>query len=200
MHIEFLLEEPSAEAFLKNLIPKLLPQPTFNFHVFSGKPDLLKKLPLRLRAYRRWIPDDWRIVVLVDEDRKDCHVLKTQIEQAAIACGFATKTSARGGAFQVLNRIAIEELEAWFFGDSEAVLKAYPKVSARMLNKPKYQNSDAITGGTAEAFERILKRAGYYSNGMPKIEVATCISTVMDYQRNLSRSFQVFKDGLLSLA
>ena len=202
MHIEFFVEEPSAEAALINLAPALLPQEaSYAFHVFNGKPDLLKKAPQRLRAYRRWIPGNWRIVVLIDEDRRDCRELKARLERTAIDSGFVTKSSVTGHAeFQVLNRITVEELEAWFLGDVEAITSAYPRVSAKALGKPKYQDSDAIAGGTAEALEQVMKKAGYYPGGMPKIEVAARISSVMDPMRNRSRSFQVFREGLAALA
>lgn len=71
MHIEFLLEEPSAEAALELILPKILSDDvSFNFHVFEGKHDLLRKLPTRLKGYRRWLPKNWRIMVLIDEDLK----------------------------------------------------------------------------------------------------------------------------------
>ncbi|MEA2046068.1 MAG: DUF4276 family protein [Euryarchaeota archaeon] len=72
------------------------------------------------------MPDNWRIVVLIDEDRQDCNKLKLKLENAAIDAGLTTRTSAEADAkFQVLNRILVEELEAWFFGDSEALHSAY---------------------------------------------------------------------------
>jgi hypothetical protein len=201
MHVEFLLEELSAEAALRNLLPAMLPiGATFVLHSFNGKPDLLRNLEDRLRAYRRWIPADWRIVVLVDEDRQDCRQLKARLERSAVKCGFSTKTSAaRNGVFQVINRIAVEELESWFFGDPEALTVVYPRISARTLGKPKYRNPDTIGGGTAEALASLLKRAGYYAGGIPKIEVADCISKAMNPVRNRSQSFQVFREGLRTL-
>jgi hypothetical protein len=45
-----------------------------------------------------------------------------------------------------------------------------------------------------------LRRAGYYPGGLPKIEVARNISEHMDPDRNTSRSFQVFREALGSLA
>lgn len=79
MHVEFLLEEPSAEAALTAILPKILVDDvTFDFHVFEGKQDLLKKLPSRLKGYRRWIPNNLRIFVLIDEDRQDCQELKAR--------------------------------------------------------------------------------------------------------------------------
>jgi hypothetical protein len=90
----------------------------------------------------------------------------------------------------------VEELEAWFFGDVEALVTAYPKVPSNLANKEKFRDPDAITGGTWEALERLLQKAGYYSGGLPKIEVARKVSEFMEPSRNRSKSFQVFKEGL----
>jgi len=126
MHFEFFVEEVSTEAALSNLIPNILEaEHTFAIHPFQGKPDLLANLPARLRAFRKWLPKDWRIVVLIDEDREDCKALKGQLEKAAKKAGLVTRTSTKGQSpFQVLNRLAIEDLEAWFFGDVVAVKAA----------------------------------------------------------------------------
>ena len=73
MHIDMIVEEQSAEAALSNLMPKLLPETvTWNVLVHRGKPDLLRQLPGRLKAYRRFLPPSDRIVVLVDNDQGDC--------------------------------------------------------------------------------------------------------------------------------
>lgn len=201
MHIEFLVEEYSAEVFLKNLLPQMLPRKTsFSIHSFSGKRDLLSQLPKRLGGYRKWLPEDWRIVVLIDEDRENCLKLKAKMEKTAIQSSFITKSAAGGkGKFEVVNRLAIEELEAWFFGDPEALVKAYPRIPASIGNKAKYRNPDTITGGTWEALERVLRQAGYYSSGMPKVETARTISKYMIPERNRSKSFQVFREALQKL-
>lgn len=201
MHIEFLVEEPSAEAALHNVLPKILGNiATFAIHPHQGKTDLLKKLPMRLRGYRHWLPEDWRIVVLMDADDNDCLELKQQLEQTVQNTGFITKSMALPDqTFQVLNRLAIEELEAWFFGDLEALSAAYPRVNPTLARKAKYRNPDAITGGTWETLERLLQRLNYFPAGLPKISVAREVSRHMDPERNRSRSFQVFRDGLLAL-
>ncbi|MBI3652779.1 MAG: DUF4276 family protein [Acidobacteria bacterium] len=198
MHIEFLVEEPSAEKALLVLIPKILGADiTFAIHVFQGKSDLLKNLPSRLKGYKAWIPPDWRIVVLVDRDQQDCSELKIQLEKNAEDAGFLTPSKVgTEEAFQVLNRIAIEELEAWFFGDVEAIVSAYPKVSKHLGGRKSYRDPDAIQGGTWEALERVLQRKGYYTTGLPKIEAAQKIAEYMDVTRNRSKSFQVFRDAL----
>ena len=200
-HIEFLVEEPSAEAALSNLLPKILGEhATFSIHVHGGKSDLLGKLPGRLRGYKAWLPENYRIVILIDEDRADCKGLKVQLEQAACDAGLITKSTAGGKAnFQILNRVAVEELEAWFFGDAEALAQAYPGVPARLDRKARFRNPDTIAGGTWEALERLLQRAGYYHAGLAKIAAARTISAHMDPNRNRSRSFQAFRSGLMAV-
>ena len=200
MHIELLLEEPSAEAFFTSFLSKLLPKgTTWNPIVFGGKQDLMAKLEDRLRGYAAWIPKDWRIVVLIDEDREDCSVLKAKLEAAAQRAKLTTKSRAKDGSFVVLNCIAMEELEAWFFGDIHALASAFHGVSTNIGTKAAYRNSDKIAGGTWEALERILQRAGHYSGGLPKIEVARIMGAHMDPNRNTSQSFNHFKVGLASL-
>ncbi len=191
MNLEILVEEPSMAAALEQLVPRITgPGVRHRSIVHEGKPDLLNRLPGRLRGYRRWLPPDWRIVVLVDEDRQDCHQLKQQLDQASLDAGFVTRH------LGVLNRVAVEELEAWFFGDIAALHAAYPRVSPTLCSQAGYRDSDAIEGGTWEALERVLQRAGYYSAGLPKIECASRIARHMDPDRNRSKSFKAFRDGL----
>ena len=202
MHIEFLVEEPSAEAALSNILPKVFgPTTSFAIHPYQGKQDLLKKLPSRFRGYKTWLPEDWRIVVLIDADSEDCRQLKARLEHISRDSNLLTK-SATGNRFnfQVLNRLAIEELEAWFFGDVEALHSTYPRISLDLRNKAKYRDPDSIAGGTWEALERELKRVGYYTGGLPKISVAREVSLHMVPERNRSHSFQVFRQGLLEIA
>jgi len=199
MHIEFLVEEPSAEVALNNILAKILKnQATFAIHPHQGKLDLLRKLPGRLRAYRAWIPADWRIVVLMDADREDCRELKARMEQESKLAYFPTKSSPRDGVFGVVNRLAVEELEAWFFGDVEGLRKAYPRIPRSLSKNARFRDPDAIVGGTWEALEHLLQRHGYFQGGLTKIEAARNISRFMDPSRNRSRSFQVFREGVLA--
>ena len=203
MHIEFLVEELSAKAALENLVPKILGTGvTFDIHPYEGKKDLLGKLYFRLKGYKTMIPTDWRIVVLVDQDQDDCRDLKAEMENAAEDAGLITRSASGGDKrnFQVLNRIAIEELEAWFFGDVEALVTAYPGVPPTLNRKSKFCVPDAIRGGTWENLEKVLRKAGHYKGGLPKIKVAREISALMSPERNTSHSFQVFQKGLLELA
>ena len=60
-------------------------------------------------------------------------------------------------------------------------------------------DSDTIAGGTWEALDRLLKRASYAA-GLQKIAAAEAIAAQMIPERNRSRSFQTFRQGLLRIA
>ena len=200
-HLAFLVEEPSMEAFLRVLLPRLLPEDqTFEIHAFRNKVGLRRNLSARLRAYARWLPSDWRIVVVLDRDSDDCHALKAELEAAASAAGLQTRSSVGRDSWQVVNRIAIEELEAWYFGDWEAVREAYPRVPGTVPQRAGFRDPDAIRGGTWEAFERILKRHGYFTTGLRKSEAARTIAARICRRRSRSRSFAVFVDAILEAA
>lgn len=198
MHLEFLVEEPSAEIALQNLVPLILGEDaTFSVHSYGDKPRLLRRLPSRLRGYGHWLPSDWRVTVLVDCDSDDCLELKAELERMAREASLTTKTAAgQGGTFHVLNRIAVEELEAWFFGDVEAIVAAYGGVPPTLGSRARYSDPDHVPGGTWEALERVLQDAGHHCGGLAKIAAARDISSKMDPERNRSRSFQIFRDGL----
>ncbi len=181
------------EEFLRALLPRLLPHGrTFDIHAFQGRSDLLSKLGERLRAYSRWLPDDWCIIVIVDRDDDECRDLKRRMEDIAQSAGLQTRSHAGGQSWQLVNRIAVEELEAWYFGDWEAVCEAYPRVSHNVPRWKGFRNPDAIRGGTWEAFERVMQRHGYFKGGLAKLEAARAIGTRIEPGRSRSSSFQAF--------
>lgn len=114
MHLEIFVEERSAEVAVRCLIPRILgSEVSFEVYTHQGKAALLADLPSRLRAYARWLPEDWRILVLVDADSQNCRELKRQLDEIARAAGLRPKADVGGWTgLQVLNRLAIEELEA----------------------------------------------------------------------------------------
>lgn len=201
LHLEILVEEPSLKESLLKLLPKILSQETtFMIHPYRGKEDLLKKLPSRLQGYKAWIPNHYKILILIDEDRQDCLELKEKLEKIASESGFITKSKAKmGETYTVINRIVVEELEAWFFGDPVALHDAYPKLPQSLTQKARYRIPDQIPGGTWEALEHELQQVGYFMGGLPKIEVAKTVSQYMEPQRNTSASFQLFYQTLLEL-
>jgi hypothetical protein len=196
-HVELLVEEPSMEAALELLLPKMLADTSFKIHPHQGKPDLLNKLPAKLRAYSTWIPATWRIVIVVDRDNDDCEQLKRRLEGVATQADMPTRsTRKRNADYVVVNRLAIEELEAWYFGDWKAVCTAYPKVPPTISAKAAYRDPDEILGGTWEAFLRVLQQVGYFTAGLRKIEAARAIAEHMVPSRNTSPSFCALRDML----
>jgi hypothetical protein len=199
-HIEFLVEEISMEAALESLLPKMLTRASFKVHSHQGKPDLLRELPRRLRGYASWIPATWRIVIIVDRDDDDCTELKQALEAIARQAGLRTRSGARGATdYVIVNRLAIEELEAWYFGDWQAVVAAYRRTSPTIPAKAGFRAPDAIKGGTHEALLRLLQQAGYFTGGLRKIEAARAIAEHMVPSRNTSPSFCSLRDALRDL-
>lgn len=199
MNLEVLVEEPSIDRALRLLLPRIVPDVTFEVRDFRGKHRLLKELPVRLKGYRGWVDiTSTRVVVVVDRDDDDCVELKNRLLRIAEDAGFRTAPGPDGCA-QILNRIVVEELEAWYFGDVAALRRAYPKVPASLGEQARYRDPDAIAGGTWEALERVLQTYGYHPTGLNKLEAAARIAEHMDVETNRSRSFQVFRDGLRRL-
>lgn len=198
--IYLLVEEPSMEVALNELLPKLLRQGIrAEVRQFQCKNELFKQLPQRLAAYAQWLPATSMVVVLVDRDDDNGIALKARLEGIAHSAGLTTRQTCQGSQFQVVNRIAIEELEAWFFGDWIAVKKAYPKVESTLPQKSGFRDPDSIKGGTWEALERELQKKGYFKQGLRKLELARSIARHMDVANNRSHSFNVFKVALTQL-
>ncbi|MEO6954893.1 MAG: DUF4276 family protein [Polyangia bacterium] len=195
----FFVEEPSAEAALRTIVPAIVPGLDFDILVFQGKRDLLKQLDGRLRGYARFMHSTWRIVVLIDRDQDDCRALRQQIDGKIQAAGLRLRTSPRDASWQAVTRVAIEELEAWYFGDWQAVRDAYPKLPSKVPGRAAFRDPDAIAGGTAEQLERHLQHAGYFKTGLRKVELATAIAEHMVPERNRSASFRKFNQLLKAL-
>ncbi len=202
MRLEILVEEPSMEEALRHILPKVIHgRAKYKVINFGSKWSLLKRLPQRLAAYQQQMQtgDELRLVILLDRDADDCQVLKVKLEQMARNAGLFTKTRPDpDGRFQVLIRLAIEELEAWYIGDPIAIRKAFrglPDISSNGI----FRNPDNIAGGTWEALHRFLKKHGIFRNSFPKIEAARRIAPHLDCNRNRSRSFVSFCSGVDAL-
>lgn len=204
-YVEVLVEEPSMEAALRILLPKIVGTLPHDVLPFQCKDEMLVRLPQRLLGYANrmrsdaWFRDHVRVVVVVDRDDDECVALKRHLDGMAANAGLAVRSPSAGSCWTVVNRLAIEELEAWYFGDWSAVQAAYPKVPGTIPSRAGYRDSDAVAGGTWEAFERELQRAGYFKGGLRKIEAARMVAAQMDPQRNTSGSFCRLRDVLVEL-
>ena len=201
MRVDFLVEEISAKAALEQLLPRLLPGCAFRIRVFEGCQDLMGQLRTVLNGYHRRIlregEADLRVVVLLDGDGI-CERRKAELETKAAEAGLLTKSKALAGqTFHVLNRVAVQELEAWWLGDREAIMAAYEGVKPHHF-KGIDRNPD-IPLKPNEALWAVLKQGRHFISGKRKTQWATDISRCLDPARNESASFKCFCKGLAAL-
>lgn len=190
-------------AFLDTFLPRVLPpgQPWKPID-HGSKQRLRARLPVRLRGYAGYDPAYRpKVLVLLDRDEDDCRLLKDELERAAAAAGLRTKSRpGPAGVFDVVSRIVVEELEAWFLGDPAAVASVWSG-AARFLGKAAYRDPDAVRGGTHEAMLRVLRAAGHLrgADRLPKIAVARAMGSALNPDASRSCSFTHFRTGLDAL-
>ena len=212
MHIEVLVEDASGKTFLEIMMPRLLGElgnpHTWRVipykgagHVPKGLKSgsdaahrvLLDRLPSRLRGYDK-SPGIDAVVVVLDVDRRDCVKFLAELKELAVRCQLKSMP---------LYRLAIEELEAWYLGDRQALLEAWPKAKLDVLHRYEQDSAcgtwellaDAIHPGGIAA----VKQAGWPLPGQLKSEWAAQIAPRMDPDRNVSPSFGKLRDGLRRL-
>ncbi|MFA4995291.1 MAG: DUF4276 family protein [Bdellovibrionales bacterium] len=212
MHIEILVEDSSGQTLLDILVPKILgalgSPHTWRFHKYKGigripanlnktkdprKRILLEQLPRVLRGYSK-TPGIDAVLVVVDNDDRNCVDFLKELKAVASSCGRP----------DTLFRLAIEEMEAWYFGDYAALKAAYPRAKQREIDKYTQDSAcgtwellaDAVHEGGAAA----LKKAGWPLPGQVKHEWARQIAPYMKIKNNVSPSFNKFCNGLSRIA
>lgn len=216
MHFEILVEDLSGRHMLDVLIPKIIGEgDTFGIRAYKGigrlpkgmSPDsdpqkriLLDQLPRLLQGFGKRFaanPPDYRsaIVVVCDLDDRCLHAFRTELSDLLQRCNPAPETRFC---------IAIEESEAWFLGDFNAVKTAYPQAQNSVLRG--YTNdsicgtweklADAVYPGGAEK----LRELGWTSIGQQKSVWAKNIAPHMNIADNQSPSFCYFRDKLKALS
>ncbi len=182
MNLVFMLEEESAKSFLEVLLPKILPscvRCTLIPH--QGKSDLQKSIPKKLRA---WSDPNSFFVILHDQDGNNCVDLKNQLQKI---CHLTSR-------YSPLICIACHELEAWYFGDLDALQKAFPGFCAKKYrNKARFRIPDDIVQ-PAKVLEKEKKIRGF-----GKVYAAQKVSKYMDIKRNRSNSFQYMVKSIENL-
>lgn len=178
MTIVFLLEEKSMKYFLDGILPRILPENvTFLTIPHEGKSDLQKSIPIKLRG---WKQGDTKFVIVQDQDANDCRDLKQKLVELCTPY-----------QREVLVRIACHELEAWYFGDLDAVSEAYGKNLRKLKKKKSYRIPDDIISPKKE-LKRILPT-------LQQISGAKKIAPYIDIEGNRSVSFQMFVKGVQRL-
>ena len=212
MHIEVLVEDSSGARLIETLLPAVIGpfgQPhSWRVHPYRGigrlpkglttkadpaKRALLDQLPRLLVGYGR-TPGIDAVVVVLDSDRRNCKSFLKELNALLSKCRPAPNA---------LFRLAIEEMEAWFFGDRKALLAAYPRARKDVLDRYQQDSvcgtwevlADAIYPGGSSAVSKI----GWPLPGQIKHEWVAHIGPRMDVERNQSTSFCKFRDGLRRL-
>lgn len=180
----FLLEEESAEALLKNLLPRVLHQSIgFRTIAFEGKQDLEKQLVRRLQHYAN---PHARFPVMRDQDSApDCKVVKAKLLNLC---------SASGRAAACLVRIACRELEAMYLADLQAVEHALGIDGlAKRQMKANFRDPDHRLGNPSDELERVT--SGRYQ----KVGSSRLIGLHMDLTHERSGSFKNLLAGIRRL-
>jgi len=212
MHLEVLVEDSSGAKLLEALLPRIIglqgEAHTWRLHIYKGigrlpaglsskedpaKRALLNQLPRLLAGYGK-TPGIDAVLVVLDSDRRDCKVFLQELQELATKCNPAPNT---------MFRLAIEEMEAWYLGDREALMKAFPKARKDVLNRYEQDSvcgtwellADAVHPGGSAA----IVQAGWPLPGQVKHDWAEKIGPLMDIEHNLSPSFCKFRDGLRRL-
>ena len=162
MRLHILVEGPSDAAFLRVWLPRFLPRHSFKIIAHEGKgklpaqplerpaprrTGLLDLLPATLRAFGLSLdPATDRVLVLIDLDHDSCLDLKSRLLGVLDTCHPRPVT---------LFRFAIEESEAFYLGDENAVRRAFPQAKLYRMND---YIQDSICG-TWELFQRVIGAA-----------------------------------------
>jgi len=212
MHVEILVEDNSGATMVESLLPKVIgayenPH-TWRIHSYKGsgkipkglvatgdpaKRALLNQLPRLLAGYGKTTGID-AVVVVLDSDSRDCKAFLAELTRILTHCNPAPN---------ILFRLAIEEMEAWFLGDRQALLKAYPKAKNDILNR---YTQDSVCGTWELLANTIypgglaaIQKQGWPLPGQVKHEWAKQITQHMNVECNASPSFVKFRDGLRRL-
>lgn len=213
MHFEILVEGQSERTALEPILTKVLgiynyPH-TWRIHKHRGigklptdptdkpnpkDPTLLHNLPSKLRAYGKSLQADQAVIVLLDlDDRPDAEVFEEELKALLTHCNPIPKCKFK---------FAIEELEAWYFGDRAALKNAYPAADEKILDAYVQDSqcgtwevlADAIYPGGAV----VLKGLGVQCLEQKRLW-ARDIAPNMDVNINQSSSFCSFRDTLREL-
>ena len=211
MHFEILVEDQSGKKALDILVPKLIgTADTFRVHPYKGvgrvptsmrdpseasKRILMDNLPKLLQGHgrnqagRRGFPET--VILVCDLDEKCLKQFLFELNGILNRCDPKPETRFC---------IAIEEGEAWFLGDIEAVKAAYPRAKDEVLRS--YRN-DSICGTWERLADAVcpggalsLSARGWQAIGAEKTKWAEQIAPYMNVQKNNSPSFRYFVDKI----
>lgn len=188
------------QLFLEGILPRLLPDGvSFQVMDLGSKQAFLKKVAARLCGYRNWLPDNHRVVLVVDSDTDDCEALRSQLLAKIEESDLSVASASVGRDGQVLPRIAVEMLEAWYFGDTAALGSAYGKRFATLSKKQGLRVPDQIRD-PARRLEHHLRSVPKHRAGLKKTELSRDVAEHFNIENNSSASFVRFREGVRFIA
>jgi len=200
MHFEFLMEDQSSARSMEILLPKLLgSESSYKIRSYKGlghlpkdlKPKsdankriLLDQLPRLLRGYGK-VPNYGCIIIILDLDDRNKKQFLSELNNAL---------NTSNPKPDVYFCLAIEEFEAWYLGDLDAVRKAYPRAKDSILGS--YINDsicntwELLADAVCKGGHRALVKKGWQTVGKQKSIWAQEISPNMIIEKNVSPSFK----------
>ncbi len=215
MHFEIYVEDASGKKVLDLLVPMVIgSEHSFKVYPYKGighipanmsdpkdaaKRILLHNLPKILKGLGKTFKNygnsyNAAAVIVCDLDKKCFKQFRQELFNILDVCDPKPMT---------VFCIAIEEMEAWFLGDINAIKRAYPKAKTNILVS--YENdsicdtweklADAVYSGGATK----LLGKGWQTVGREKSVWAEKITPHLNINDNKSQSFQYFVKKLQSL-
>lgn len=177
--IVVLAEEQSGCIVAEALVAKLGLEAITRCVPHQGKGDLERSLERKIQNWKG--PIQPRFIIMRDNDGRDCYEQKQKLLD--LVPEFA---SAR-----VKVRLVVQELESWYLGDIEAIIKSgliNEKIAAQHRGKRRCRDPDSVTHAKREFKQRIVDGG--------QLELARQISPFLSIGANRSRSFHSFVAAL----
>lgn len=182
MTLVVLTEEESMEVVLRQLLPRMgLIEGSFQIVTFDGVRDLEQSLVRRVKA---WRDPNARFLIIRDNDSGDCQQRKRRL------LALLEQTN-RAGHAKI--RIVMQQLEAWFLGDKNALISAGLIGGARI---PSTVRGDPSRHRVPADVIRHLKRdygkvtgarlVAPYLSLEPGVNTASCFHTTLQAIRSLT--------------
>jgi hypothetical protein len=213
-HFQILVEDSSGEALLEHIVPKIIGESnSYEIKHYKGigrippglKPGsdpkkriLLDQLPRLVSGYGSVLsryPETYPavLVIVCDLDRRCLKEFRDSIMQSIHRCINKPET---------ILCLAVEEGESWLLGDTQAVVSAYPKARAEILDSYIPDSicgtwevlANAVHAGGSKA---LMGLGGQAVSGK-KHEWANAIGPLIDLDRNKSPSLKYFVKKLQS--
>ena len=160
----------------------------------ASKRKLLSQLPRLLQGFGN-VPSCKAVVVICDLDDRNKQQFLDELNAVLDSCDPRPRA---------VFCLAIEEFEAWYLGDLNAVRKAYPRAKNNVLSG--YENDsicgtwEVLANAVYTGGSKVLNKKGLQAVGEQKSIWAEAISPHMNVEENASPSFNEMRNQLQSIA